>query len=279
MILHEIVVKREPTAIPQEYAVGWIFICGNNVNKETAVMTNTSLWMCVEEVLKLVKKHSEKYRSPKQVTITLQRLSGWASVTGGVIFVGGEVLRQIGLQWAYLSLAIFGLVIFVAGAVAGLVESIRTTRRPFVDLVDRVLEALGRESELIAVLECFEREVLEIARKRLQLESTKVASRLGLIGGDGLKASLVGIAMLAAAMISQYEPVIRGWTTKSLAFFGVVLLLGLSIGGLLARYGASQADYYSEIIGIALQRKAYKSKKSPKLSASRHTDAAESPSA
>jgi hypothetical protein len=76
-------------------------------------------------------------------------------------------------------------------------------------------------------------------------------------------------------MISQYEPVVRGWTTKSLAFFGVVFLLGLSLGGLFARYGASQADYYSEIIGIALQRKAYKSEKSPKVFASRQTDAAE----
>lgn len=67
--------------------------------------------------------------------------------------------------------------------------------------------------------------------------------------------------MLAAALISQYEAVVHGWTMKSLAFFGVALLLGLSIGGLLARYGASQADYYSEIIGLALQRKAYLVKK------------------
>lgn len=269
MILHEIAVKRELTLIRQED------ISGNNVNSETAPMTNSSFWTGVEEVLNLVKEHSEKYRRPKQVTTTLQRLSGWASLTGGVLFVGGEVLRQVGLHGAYLSLSILGLVIFVAGTAAGLVESIRTTRRPFVDLVDRGVEALGRESELIAALECFECEILEIARKRLQLESTNVVSRLGLIGGDRLKTSLVGVAILAATMISQYEPVVRGWTTKSLAFFGVVFLLGLSIGGLFARYAASQADYYSEIIGIAVQRKAYKSKKSPKVSVSRQTDAAE----
>jgi hypothetical protein len=97
----------------------------------------------------------------------------------------------------------------------------------------------------------------------LQLESTKVAARLGVIGvGEGLRTSLVGAAMLGAALISQYETVMHGWTMKTLAFFGVALLLGMSIGGLLVRYGASQADYYSEIIGLALQRKACTAKKS-----------------
>jgi hypothetical protein len=67
--------------------------------------------------------------------------------------------------------------------------------------------------------------------------------------------------MLGAALISQYEPVLHGWALKSLALFGVALLLGLSIGGLLVRYGASQADYYTEIIGLALQRKRYLAKK------------------
>lgn len=62
---------------------------------------------------------------------------------------------------------------------------------------------------------------LELARERLNLESTKVASRLGLIGGgEGLRTSLVGVAMLAVALISEYEPIVHGWT-KSLALFGV----------------------------------------------------------
>lgn len=67
--------------------------------------------------------------------------------------------------------------------------------------------------------------------------------------------------MLAAALIFQYEAVVHGWTMKSLAFFGIASLLELSIGGLLVRYGASQADYYSEIIGLALQRKVYMAEK------------------
>lgn len=231
-------------------------------------MANNPFWAHVEEVLHLVKQHSERHKQPKLATTTLERLSGWASLAGGVIFVGGEVLRQVGdakaplLLMAYVSLSVLGLAIFMAGAMTGVVETVRRTRRPFVEHVDRVVEALGREYELIAALEHFEAVILETARKRLQLESTKVASRLGVIGGgEGLRTSLVGIAMLAAALISQYEAVVHGWTMKSLAFFGVALLLGLSIGGLLVRYGASQADYYSEIIGLALQRKAYMAKK------------------
>lgn len=55
----------------------------------------------------------------------LQRLSGWARLTGGVIFVGGEVVRQVGglrtlfLQLAYVSLSILGLAIFMAGGRGG----------------------------------------------------------------------------------------------------------------------------------------------------------------
>lgn len=226
-------------------------------------MANSSFWAHVEEVLHLVKEHSAKYKQPNQPTTTRARLSGWASLTGGVIFVGGEVLRQVGDLKGYLSLSILGLAIFMAGAIAAVVETVRTTRRPFVEIVNRAVEALGRESELIAALQRFETAILEVTRKRLQLESTRVASRLGVIGGgEGLRTSLVGIAMLAVTLISQYEPVVHGWTMKSLALFGVALLLGLSIGGLLVRYGASQADYYSEVIGLALQRKAYMAKKS-----------------
>jgi len=199
-------------------------------------MANNSFWAHVEEVLYIVKQHSERYKRTKQATTMLGRLSGWASLAGGVIFVGGEVLRQVGdpktplLLMAYVSLSILGLVIFMAGGMMGVVETVRKVRRPFVEHVDRVVDALGREYELIDALERFEAVILETARKRLQLESTKVASRLGVIGGgEGLRTSLVGIAVLAAALISQYEAVVHGWTTKCLAFFGIALLLGRRI--------------------------------------------------
>jgi len=227
-------------------------------------MANDSFWAHVEQVLHLVKQHSERHEQSKQAATRLERLSAWASLVGGVIFVGGEVLRQIVdpktpvLLMAHLSVSILGLSIFMVGVVTDIVDTVRGARRPFVEHVDGIVEALGRESELIAALDRFEAVILETARKRLQLESTKVASRLGVIGGgEGLRTSLVGIAMLAAALISQYEAVVHGWTMKSLAFLGVALLLGLSIGGFLLRYGASQADYYSEIIGLAIQRKAH----------------------
>lgn len=143
-------------------------------------MVSSSFWVGVEEVLNLVKEHSEKYKTPKEARTTRERLSGWAPLVGGVIFVAGEVLRQLGdvkipfSYLAYLSLSILGLAIFIAGAMVGLVEIVRTTRRPFVEHVDRAIKALGRECELIEALERFETEVLEIARTRLQLQSTKV---------------------------------------------------------------------------------------------------------
>ncbi|WP_129642651.1 hypothetical protein [Peristeroidobacter agariperforans] len=151
---------------------------------------------------------------------------------GGCLFVAGEVLRQVGgatTSWfylAYLSLSILGLVVFLAGLVVILIEFARTTRRPFVEHVDRIIEALDREHELIAALEHFETSTLEFACERLKLQSTKVVSRLGMIGGgEGLRTSLVGIALLGVALISKYEPAVHGWTMNSLAFFGLALLL------------------------------------------------------
>jgi hypothetical protein len=225
-------------------------------------LVSSSFWVDVEKVLSLVMEHSRRYKRSKQAANKLERWSGWATSIGGVVFFTGEMIRQLGdlklpaAYFAYLSLAILGLAVFSAGAVVGVVVVVRSSRRPFVEHVERIIEALGRECELIAALERFDSMTLEFACKRLQIESAKVASRLGVIGGgEGLRTSLVGIAMLGTALISQYEPIVDGWTMKSLALFGVALLLGLSIGALLARYGASQSDYYSEIIRLALQRK------------------------
>lgn len=238
-------------------------------------MAISSFWIGVQEVLHLLKEHSEKYKRQKQATTKLERLSGWAVFAGGVLFFAGGVVRQVGdlemplPYWGYVSLSIFGLAVFAVGAVVSVVEFFRATRPPFVEHIVRIDEAIERERELIAALEVFETATLEFARMRLQLESTKVSSRLGVMGGgDGVRTSLVGVAMLGVALISQYEPVAHGWTMKSLGLFGLALLLGLSIGGLLIRYGVSQADYYSGIIGLALQRKGYLAKK-PRASFSR----------
>lgn len=139
-------------------------------------MANDPFWAHVEEVLHLVQQHSERHKQPKQATTMLERLSGWAGLAGGVIFVGGEVLRQIVdpkasvLLMAYVSVSILGLCIFMVGAMTGIVETVRRTRRPFVEHVDRIVESLGREYELIVALERFEAAILETARKRLQLE-------------------------------------------------------------------------------------------------------------
>jgi hypothetical protein len=176
----------------------------------------------------------------------------------------GEVLRQLGdhtvpsLRHAYLVLSILGLLLFLSGAVRLLVDLVRTTRRPFVEHLDGVFGALGREYELIGALLRFDAVTLELASERLSIQSTKVASRVGLIGGgEGLKTSLVGVVALAFAWFSQYALVVQGLTMKSFAFIGLALLVGLSIGGMLLRYGASEADYYRGLIRIALNLKAH----------------------
>lgn len=118
-------------------------------------MATDSFWSRIEEVLRLLKEHSERHERPRQAATRPERLSGWASLGGGVIFVGGEVLRQVGdpvtqpLQMTYVAWSILGLVIFMAGAVTGMIETFRRSRYPFIEHVDRVVEALGRERELI----------------------------------------------------------------------------------------------------------------------------------
>jgi len=59
-------------------------------------MENDPFWAHVKEVLQLLKQHSEIHQQPKSAATALQRLSGWAGLVGGVIYVGAEVLRQVG---------------------------------------------------------------------------------------------------------------------------------------------------------------------------------------
>lgn len=75
--------------------------------------------------------------------------------------------------------------------------------------------------------------------------------------------------MLAATLISEYEPVVHGWTMKSLAFFGVALPLRAQrrriaravrrfAGGLLQRDHwacASAEGIYGEEVGRAFPRR------------------------
>jgi hypothetical protein len=143
-----------------------------------------------------------------------------------------------------------------------LIEFVRTIRHPFIEHISRINEALDHELELILTLARFDNEILDFAQRRLQLQSTRVTSRMEAIGGgDGLRMSLVGVVLLVVGLISQYDPAVHGLTMKILAFFGAALLLGLSIGGLLMRYGVSEAEYYCGIIELTLLRKAYRAKK------------------
>jgi hypothetical protein len=230
-------------------------------------MVDSSFRLRVEAVLNLLKDHSRKHKRSKSATTKLERLAGWTSIAAGVIMVAGETLRQVGnlnsppWHWVPLSVIVAGFVIFLASALAILIEFVRTIRHPFIEHISRINEALDHELELIGTLARFDNEILEFVQRRLQLQSTRVTSRMEAIGdGDGLRMSLVGVVLLVVGLISQYEPAIHGLTMKSLAFFGAALLLGLSIGGLLMRYGVSQAEYYCGIIELTLLREAHRAK-------------------
>ncbi|HEY5755804.1 MAG TPA: hypothetical protein VIU34_08270 [Steroidobacter sp.] len=231
-------------------------------------MESSSLWIGVAEALRIIKEHSANHKPPKHTPTKLERLSGWAILLGGVIVVVGEAIRQMGdpkvpsVLHAYASISILGLIFFAVGAVVSVIEVVRSMRHPLAEHIDRITEAAGPEGKLFAALQPFEPVVLELTCERLMLESKKVSSRLAIIGGgDGLRTSMVGVALLGAALVSKYEAVIHGWTMKVLAFFGTVFLLGLSIGALHSRYGASRAEYYCDFIKLVLLVKSRVTKK------------------
>ena len=149
-----------------------------------------------------------------------------------------------------------GFVILLIGVAIDLFESVRTTKRPFAEHLDRMREQLPREHDLLLKLKAFDLSVLESAQRRLKLESTKVSSRLELIGGDGLKASLVGVGTLAYALLTQYQGFeLSRLSLANIGFIGVALWLGMSLGAWSAKYGAAQWDYYSELLTFVIEGK------------------------
>lgn len=74
------------------------------------------------------------------------------------------------------------------------IDLVRTMKPPVTELMDRLLDVLPQEMEFVTRLTGFDEYSLEFARRRLEIESNKVLSRLELIGGDSvMKTSLLGI--------------------------------------------------------------------------------------
>lgn len=219
----------------------------------------------VAEVLALVRAHSEKVNSRKRRSTVVQRWSDRLAAAGGFLFVVAIAVQPIWVSdarakgWTIAVMLLVGTLALLGGLLTSVIDSVRTTKRPFAEHIDRILESLSGEGDLLDDLQGFEAPVLELARRRLNLESAKVTSRLKMIGGgDGLRASWIGIAVLGFAVLSQYEPFhVTAWSMTNVTLLGLALLLGLSIGGLFVRYGASQSNYYCEIIGLAIERKTH----------------------
>ena len=217
----------------------------------------------VVEVLNLVKVHSSKLKAKKISPSRLLVWSKWlwvagvlltlASVTGQII---AGSMRSDGMNLALALLWVAGVLLFLAGLMLPLIDEFRNLRRPIAQHVDNILGSLPIEDELLRNLQYFDVDTLQCARTRLNLESVRIASRLDLIGGNGIKASLVGIAALVYGLLSQYKQLdLSALSLSSVVYLGFALLLGLSIGGWVIKYGASQSDYYSELIGLTIDRK------------------------
>lgn len=224
----------------------------------------------VTEVLALVRAHSEKVHPTRPRSTLVQRWSARLTVAGGFLFFVATVSQAAWVSDARtagstLALLLVGTIALLGGLLTSVVDSVRTAKRPFADHVDRIVELLPAESDLLNELQRFETPALEFARKRLNLESEKVTSRLEMIGGgERLSASWIGIALLGFAVLSQYKSFdVTTGGVGGITLLGLALLLGLSIGALFVRYGASRSNYYSGILGLAIERKMHVAQLNP----------------
>jgi hypothetical protein len=220
----------------------------------------------VKAIYELIGAHSMSARKLRASTkSSLERRSDWSTAIGVVILVSGftadHFLGKIGLslEWTIFLLVCLclGVLLMLIGVVLSAIDARRTTKRPLVEHIDRIVEALPIDTELIKQLTRYDTRSLEFARRRLSIESTKVRSRLDLLGGGtGMKASTLGVALLACALVFQYSQIdFSGLALKDAAYLGTVVLLAFSIAACFILFGVGHGDFYSELIDLAIEAK------------------------
>lgn len=216
----------------------------------------------VREILEIIRDQNLKVCVQRAPETAFERYAKWLIAVGLFILLACSISNAIiETQSEFARLALTGLIVlapllWVVGSILLVIDLKRTISRPFQKHVDGILELLPHESELLAKFGRFNVDSLQMARDRLRLESVKVTSRLGLIGGEALKASLVGIGVLGYALLTAYRKFDPAAVSLSdLTFLGLALVIGFSIGGWLVKFGVSLSDYYSDLIGMAIEGK------------------------
>jgi len=164
----------------------------------------------------------------------------------GAFFTGPAF--AVGYDFSFAAFLLLGVIALAVSVILEVVD----LKRPFAEHVDRILERLPAEGALLDELNTFSAQSLERARRRLNLESAKVTSRLELIGGDVMKVSLVGLGALVYALFDQYRAM---GASGIVVYLGFALLFGAGIGAWIAKFGASQANYYAELISMVIDTK------------------------
>lgn len=212
----------------------------------------------IGSVLQIIDAHWRA--TPKSVQTGLRRSVIWSRglmAVGAVLLLASLVGANANLRGiVILCIGFIGLIVLVIGLAIDLIDTLRTTKLPFLEHLERLHERLPREGDLLRQLDAFDVRVLESAQKRLRIESAHISVRLAVIGGDGLKGSLIGIGALAYALLVHYAG--SDFSSPGLAWvslIGLAALLGMSIAGWSVKYGASQWDYYGELISFAIDSK------------------------
>ncbi len=224
---------------------------------------------CVQDVkaiYQIIDEHATAVdRAAKPRLAKLGRWSNWLSMIGiwlvAINLIAYQALAATrahpGWVLGVLAFAAGGLVVMLIGTVLMVVDAVRTMKPPLTELIDRLLDVSPQETELVTRLTAFDEYSLEFARRRLEIESNKVLSRLDLIGGDSvMKTSLLGIGVVLVSLVVTYREVdFSKLSLAVLGVFGLALVAGMSIGAWQAKSGARRADFYVGMLSLTIYTK------------------------
>lgn len=221
----------------------------------------------VKAIFQIVDEHAAAVdRAGKPRLAKLVRWSNWLSMIGiwlvAISLIAHQALAAMRMHagWVLggtLALAAGGLVVMLFGTVLMVIDLVRTMKPPVTELMDRLLDVLPQEMEFVTRLTGFDEYSLEFARRRLEIESNKVLSRLELIGGDSvMKTSLLGIGVVLVTLVVSYREVdFSKLSFAVLSVFGLALVAGMSIGAWRAKSGTRRADFYVGMLSLAIYSK------------------------
>lgn len=230
------------------------------MDPECCIQDVKAIFQCIDEHATAVD------RTGKPRLAKLARWSNWLSMIGiwlvAVSLIAHQAVAAMRAPTGWvlggtLAFAAGGLVVMLIGTVLMVIDSVRTMKPPMTELMDRLLDVLPQETGFVTRLTRFDEYSLEFARRRLEIESNKVLSRLDLIGGDSvMKTSLLGIGVVLVTLVVSYREVdFSKLSFAVLSVFGLALVAGMSIGAWRAKSGAHRAGFYVGMLSLAIYSK------------------------